>query len=100
MFTKQQRPQGAREHSLRRKTTPIAGKSQQEREIVSGRSNAQGPRRGERRRNERSFSMADTATQKDKDEKGEEGRYEGMLEYLDVNVKRARRPSSGVFEVS
>ena len=57
-------------------------------------------RRGEIRRNERSFSMADTATQKDKDEKGEEGRYEGMLEYLDVNVKRARRPSSGVFEVS
>ena len=97
---KQRRPQGKPEHSRRRKTTPIAGKSQQEREIVSGRNNAQGPRRGERRRNERSFSMADTATQKDKDEKGEEGRYEGMLEYLDVNVKRARRPSSGVFEVS
>ena len=44
--------------------------------------------------------MADTATQKDKDEKGEEGRYEGMLEYLDVNVKRARRPSSEIFEIS
>ena len=44
--------------------------------------------------------MADTATQKDKDEKGEEGRYEGMLEYLDVNVKRARRPSTEVFETS
>ena len=44
--------------------------------------------------------MADTATQNKQEEKGEEVRYESMLEFLNVNVKRARRPSSGVFEVS
>ena len=63
---KQRRPKGKPEHSRRRKTTPIAGKSQQEREIVSGCNNAQGPRRREKRRNEResrSFREADVVTQ-------------------------------------
>ena len=100
MFTKQQRPQGAREHSLRRKTTPIAGKSQQEREIVSGCDDAEEPRRRERRRKESSFSKANIATQHEQEGKGEEGRYESKLEFLSFNEKRARRPSSGVFEVS
>ena len=36
MFTKHWRPQGKPEHSHRRKTTPKAGKGQQEREFVSG----------------------------------------------------------------
>ena len=40
------------------------------------------------------------ATQNEQEGKGEEGRYESMLEFLNVNVKRAMRPSSEVFEVS
>ena len=36
MFTKRRRPQGTPEQSHRRKANPKAGRSQQEREIVSG----------------------------------------------------------------
>ena len=62
--------------------------------------NAKGPRRREKRRKESTFSKENKATQNEQGGNRKGGRYESMLEFLNVNVKRARRPSTEVFETS